>query len=315
MCLVPPRKTTSPRVRPPLVVRTCVEDTSLQMSAAVRNVKLLGDTMHLVSYPFLFWAMRHERRIGMSFNSQVLFFLALLFRYHTVLTTTSETLESVQTLSGLRGDNLSIEALAHIYRKKHGTYTFLLRLVPLLCSAAAVFRISVSYAQREQRDTLNWKFLLVPCVLGAVLLHHQMNPPVTRQDPWAVLKTSSYFIETVAIVPQLYLDHALRHAQYAAPGYARDGDRDLPARHYESLAFEMSLLTRGFFRGAYVWSWLSKLYQSGKGLQGSYGDNIQQLAGVLQMIIYFDMFSSFIRRRTGVVLTALCGLLLFHVHL
>ncbi len=31
------------------------------------------------------------------------------------------------------------------------------------------------------------------------------------QDPWAVLKTASYFVEAVAIVPQLYLDVALKH--------------------------------------------------------------------------------------------------------
>ena len=123
----------------------------------VRNVKLIGDMMHLVSYPFLFWSLRHERRIGISMNSQMLFFLALLFRYSPVLTETNEMLDSVKVLSGLRGEHLSIDGLVHIYKKKHTTYNFLLRLVPLLASAAAVIRISMSYFQRERRDTLSWK--------------------------------------------------------------------------------------------------------------------------------------------------------------
>ena len=42
----------------------------MSMSAA-RNAKLMGDTFHLLSYPFLFWSLRHERRIGVSLNSQV----------------------------------------------------------------------------------------------------------------------------------------------------------------------------------------------------------------------------------------------------
>ncbi len=62
-----------------------------------------------------------------------------------------------------------------------------------------------------------FQVLLVPCLAAAALLHHHMNPPVYNQDPWQVLKTSSYFIETVAIIPQLYLDSALRHAQVLIP--------------------------------------------------------------------------------------------------
>ena len=125
--------------------------------AIVRNVKLAGDMMHLVSYPFLFWALRYDRRVGVSLNSQMLFFVALLFRYSTVITDTSEVLESVKTLSGLRGPNLTRDALVNIYKKKHATYSFLLRLLPLLASAAAVLRISMSYGQRERRDALSWK--------------------------------------------------------------------------------------------------------------------------------------------------------------
>ena len=128
-----------------------------RMSAIVRNVKLAGDMMHLASYPFLFWALRYERRVGVSLNSQMLFFLALLFRYSTVMIETAEVLESVKVLSGLRGPNLSPEALVHIYKKKHATYSYLLRVLPLLASAAAVLRISMSYGQRERRDTLSWK--------------------------------------------------------------------------------------------------------------------------------------------------------------
>ena len=129
----------------------------MMSAAVVRNVKLAGDMMHLVSYPFLFWALRYDRRVGVSLNSQMLFFVALLFRYSTVITDTSEVLESVKTLSGLRGPNLTLDALVNIYKKKHATYSFLLRLLPLLASAAAVLRISMSYGQRERRDALSWK--------------------------------------------------------------------------------------------------------------------------------------------------------------
>ena len=222
------------------------------MSVVVRNVKVLGDMFHLVSYPFLFWSFRHDRRVCVSFNSQMLFFLALLFRYAAVLTDTSEMLDSVKVLSGLRG-NLSIGAVVQIYKKKHATYSFLLRLLPLLSSAAAVLRLSTSVHHWEPGDRLNWKVLLLPCLAGAVLLHHHMNPPVTKQDPWQVLKTSSYFIETVAIIPQLYLDHGLRHAQYAAAGYLRPGrgrggdgaGGGYGNMHYVSSSLEAHLLTRG----------------------------------------------------------------------
>ena len=56
---------------------------------------MFGDMMHMVAYPCLFWALRRERQIGVSLNSQILFFLSLLFRYATVVTETSEMLGTI----------------------------------------------------------------------------------------------------------------------------------------------------------------------------------------------------------------------------
>jgi len=58
----------------------------------MRELKMFGDMMHMVAYPCLFWALRRERQIGVSLNSQILFFLSLLFRYATLVTETSEML-------------------------------------------------------------------------------------------------------------------------------------------------------------------------------------------------------------------------------
>ena len=284
-------------------------------SVVMRNIKVLGDTFHLVCYPLLFWGLRHDRRVGVSLNSQALFFIALLFRYAAVLRETEEMLDSVKALSGLRDGHLSIDALVQIYKKKHSAYTFILRLVPLLASAASVLRISMSLLQHEPRDRLSWKVFLVPCVTAAALLHHHMNPPVTRQDPWAVLKTSSYLIEAIAIIPQLYLDHGLRLAgvgRRVGDGRGRGAGEEVEG-YYASAELEAHFVTRGFFRGAYVFAWLSKIVQSGKGLQGSFGDNVQQLAGLLQMILYFEVFAAYVRRRSGVMLMVSCGLILLHV--
>ena len=56
----------------------------------IRNVKLAGDALHLVSYPLVFWSLRGDRRIGISRNSQMLFFIALLLRYSSVLRETGD---------------------------------------------------------------------------------------------------------------------------------------------------------------------------------------------------------------------------------
>lgn len=60
------------------------------------------------------------------------------------------------------------------------------------------------------------QYLYIPCLLAAFAVHNMDLMGRSRsKDPVAILKTASYMVEAVAILPQLYLQHA--------PGPARGG--------------------------------------------------------------------------------------------
>ena len=87
----------------------------------------------------------------------------------------------------------------------------------------------------------------------AALLSHLAGVLGLQLDPVAVLRTASYLIEAVAIVPQLYM-------HYGQPRrHRRDAGRGEPeSEEEESAALDWHFACRGGFRAVYVGCWVSK---------------------------------------------------------
>ncbi|EKX47773.1 hypothetical protein GUITHDRAFT_106327 [Guillardia theta CCMP2712] len=191
------------------------------MMSTIRNVRLTGDMLHLWSYPMLFIALGNPRplKLGVSTNSQMLFFVALLLRYFIILLDTSDLVEAVKFFWVQR--KLSLNTLVSMYRKSNGVYVFLLKALPLLGSACAVIKCFFSPIHRDRRDSMHWMQVLTKI----------------SESPWEdvppVLSRASFFIEAFAIVPQLWMQHA------PLP-------RDVETA--DSLALELHLVSRGTFR-------------------------------------------------------------------
>lgn len=58
-----------------------------------------------------------------------------------------------------------------------------------------------------------------------------------------------------------------------------------------SFALDLHLVARGLWRALYVACFLISVMDKGKGLEGSFADNLPHLAGLLQVMINFELFS------------------------
>mmetsp|Transcript_32631 Transcript_32631/g.103323 ORF Transcript_32631/g.103323 Transcript_32631/m.103323 type:complete len:327 (-) Transcript_32631:777-1757(-) len=265
------------------------------MMSTIRNVRLTGDMLHLWSYPMLFIALGNPRplKLGVSTNSQMLFFVALLLRYFIILLDTSDLVEAVKFFWVQR--KLSLNTLVSMYRKSNGVYVFLLKALPLLGSACAVIKCFFSPIHRDRRDSMHWMQVLVPCVMASIVFHFATQTKIS-ESPWEdvppVLSRASFFIEAFAIVPQLWMQHA------PLP-------RDVETA--DSLALELHLVSRGTFRAVYAISWLYKAIRKGEKLHGL--SEVSHLTGLLQVFIYSDLFAAFLRKRFKFALLA--GFLLY----
>jgi len=191
--------------------------------------RLCGDLSHLLAIIILLIKIWHSRSCsGLSGKAQVLFSIVFLTRYLDLLTTYVSLYNSIMKVVFII---LSLTTVYLIYFKFRSTY-------------------------EGDQDALRIEFILVPVAILAVLVNHQAAPI-------EILWTFSVYLETVAILPQLYMITKMKTAETITSHY---------------------LFALGVYRALYIVNWVYR-YQ----VEGFY-DLIAIVAGCVQTLLYLDFF-------------------------
>ncbi|TPP63069.1 ER lumen protein-retaining receptor [Fasciola gigantica] len=137
-------------------------------------------------------------------------------------------------------------------------YNSCAKIVFIVSSYATIYlmykKFKVTYDSNH--DTFRLEFLLVPCAVLALL---------SAQILW----TFSIYLESVAILPQLFL-------------ITKTGEAETITSHY--------LFALGSYRALYILNWIYRYVVEG------YCDLIAIVAGIVQTLLYCDFFYLYITR-------------------
>jgi ER lumen protein retaining receptor len=111
-------------------------------------------------------------------------------------------------------------------------------------------------------DSFRVEFLVVPVAGLAVLVNHELSP-------MEVLWTFSIYLESVAILPQLFM-------------ISKTGEAESITSHY--------LFSLGSYRALYIFNWIYRYYFDG------FFDIIVVVAGIVQTVLYCDFFYLYVTK-------------------
>ena len=197
--------------------------------------RLLGDLSHLLAILLLLLKIWKTRSCaGISGKSQILFLIVFVTRY----------LDLVTNFVSLYNTSMKIF---------------------LISSAAATvylmyFKFKATYDGNH--DTFRIEFLLGPAALLAIVLNHEFSV-------MEILWTFSIYLESVAILPQLFM-------------VSKTGEAETITSHY--------LFALGSYRGLYILNWIFRYYYE------TFYDIIAIVAGVVQTVLYCDFFYLYITK-------------------
>lgn len=197
--------------------------------------RLAGDLSHLLAIIVLLLKIWKTRSCaGISGKSQILFTIVYITRYLDLVTTFISVYNSV------------------------------MKIVFIGASLATVFLMFVKFRATYDRnhDSFRIEFLLIPCVVLALLINHDFTV-------LEVLWTFSIYLESVAILPQLFL-------------VSKTGEAESITSHY--------LFALGSYRALYLINWIWRY------IMESHYDLIAIFAGVIQTILYCDFFYLYITK-------------------
>lgn len=197
--------------------------------------RLTGDLSHLLAIIVLLLKIWKTRSCaGISGKSQILFAIVYLTRYLDLVTTF-----------------ISV-------------YNTFMKVVFIGASVATVFLMFVKFRATYDRnhDSFRIEFLLIPTVILALLINHEFTV-------LEVLWTFSIYLESVAILPQLFL-------------VSKTGEAESITSHY--------LFALGSYRALYLINWIWRY------IMESHYDLIAIFAGIIQTILYCDFFYLYITK-------------------
>ena len=139
-----------------------------------------------------------------------------------------------------------------------------MKIFYLASSFATVYLIYFKFKATYDKthDTFRIEFLLIPSTILALIINHEF-------DVLEILWTFSIYLESVAILPQLFM-------------VSKTGEAESITSHY--------LFALGAYRGLYILNWIYRYYSEG------FYDLIAILAGILQTILYCDFFYLYITK-------------------
>lgn len=197
--------------------------------------RILGDLSHLLAMILLLVKIwRSKSCAGISGKSQILFALVFTTRY-----------------LDLFSNFISI-------------YNTVMKVVFLLCAYVTVYMIYWKFRKTFdiENDTFRLEFLLVPVTGLSFLVNYSYTP-------MEVLWTFSIYLESVAILPQLFM-------------ISKTGEAETITTHY--------LFFLGLYRLLYLANWIRR-YQT-----ENFYDQISVVSGVVQTIFYCDFFYLYVTK-------------------
>ncbi|KAG6799443.1 ER lumen protein-retaining receptor [Apis laboriosa] len=197
--------------------------------------RLLGDLSHLLAIIILLLKIWKTRSCaGISGKSQILFAIVYTTRYLDLLTT---------------------------YISAYNTF---MKIIFIATSYTTVFLMYVKFKATydHNHDTFRIEFLILPTSLLALLINHEFTII-------EILWTFSIYLESVAILPQLFL-------------VSKTGEAESITSHY--------LFALGCYRGLYLLNWVYRYYAE------NYYELIAIVAGLVQTILYCDFFYLYITK-------------------
>ncbi|XP_073246158.1 ER lumen protein-retaining receptor 2-like isoform X2 [Porites lutea] len=215
--------------------------------------RLTGDLSHLLAIVLLLWKIWKTRSCaGLSGKSQILFALVFSTRY----------LDLVLTFISV--------------------YNTVMKIIYLVCAYATVYLMLIKFKATydSNHDTFRIEFLLIPVAGLACLVNHefsvleyQSGQKFLHYTPYQVaveiLWTFSIYLESVAILPQLFM-------------ISKTGEAETITSHY--------LFALGAYRALYIVNWIYRYYYEG------FYDFIAIVAGCVQTALYCDFFYLYITK-------------------
>lgn len=197
--------------------------------------RLVGDLSHVFAIIILLLKIWKTRSCaGISGKSQILFAIVYLTRYLDLFTTYVSLYNSVMKLLFLVGSGATVYL---IYMKFKATYD-------------------------HNHDSFRIEFLIIPSALLAIVINHEFTV-------MEVLWTFSIYLESVAILPQLFM-------------VSKTGEAESITSHY--------LFALGSYRALYLLNWIYRY------MVESHYDLIAIFAGIVQTILYCDFFYLYITK-------------------
>ncbi|CAG8200836.1 unnamed protein product [Penicillium salamii] len=213
--------------------------------------RLMADFSHLASIFMLLQKMKTSSSCsGLSFKSQVLYLLVFVTRYLDLFWTFTESL-----------------------------YLTTFKLLFIGSSAYVIYLMLNDYKPTHDPniDTFKVQYLLGISAVLAILFPHdyrvsEVNPlatpsPRPRANVIQILWTFSIWLESVAILPQLFM-------------LQRTGEADTITTHY--------LFALGLYRALYIPNWMFRYFTEAS-FQRSF-QPVPILAGIIQTLLYSDFF-------------------------
>lgn len=191
--------------------------------------RLTGDLSHLGAIIILLFKIWKTRSCaGVSGKTQILFLIVFTTRY----------LDLFLNFVSLYNSLMKITYLCLIYL----TVYFIYQKFRATCSS--------------EDDTFRIEFILIPTLGLAVLENH-------KSEVLEILWTFSIYLESVAILPQLFM-------------ISKTGSAETITYHY--------LFALGIYRALYIVNWVYRYYTEG------FYDLISIVAGCVQTVFYVDFF-------------------------
>uniref|UniRef100_A0AAQ4QHM3 ER lumen protein-retaining receptor n=1 Tax=Gasterosteus aculeatus aculeatus TaxID=481459 RepID=A0AAQ4QHM3_GASAC len=145
-----------------------------------------------------------------------------------------------------------------------GNVVWVFQVIYIGCAYATVYLIYLKFKATYDgnHDTFRVEFLVVPVGGLAFLVNHDFSP-------LEILWTFSIYLESVAILPQLFM-------------ISKTGEAETITTHY--------LFFLGLYRALYLFNWIWRFYFEG------FFDMIAIVAGVVQTILYCDFFYLYVTK-------------------
>ncbi|KAJ4483762.1 ER lumen protein retaining receptor-domain-containing protein [Lentinula aciculospora] len=191
--------------------------------------RLLGDLAHLASILILLLKIRKSRSCrGISFKTQALYVVVFVARY------------------------------LDLFFRYISLYNTVMKIFFIGSSCYILYLMKFRYRPTNDPsiDTFRLEYLIAPCVVLALIFNYQF---------WftEVLWSFSIFLESVAILPQLFM-------------LQRTGEAETITTHY--------LAALGVYRALYIPNWIYRYFSEGV------VDPIAITAGIVQTGLYLDFF-------------------------